>query len=194
MSNVVKHSLGLSLTDFDSATSIGRRSFASILNDKICGVSQNFSTGILPPEAFVCLDLINSTSDSDSIERYWSNIRKNAQDFATFNEAEKKILDTVLADLIFTEKGKERKTSALGEIRINIVDRLQEDGVSWKDILSASLLGRSYEDLPISLTTAETPECFLKKWNQLKDDGTYSRVKCDNFSLWTIGMYPEMPP
>ena len=170
LSNIVKFGPHVALIDLDSATLSEKKEMASILSDKIAGISQKFASAVLPPEMIARIDLKNNLSDLRKCEKYWEQVRNDAIDLNLLNADDIHSMSKVLKTLSEEVQTFMKTSSAADIIRSSLKPRVENPTVRWRDKISRCLQGISINDLPASLSNCPTLQDFKEVWKRLKQN------------------------
>lgn len=159
----------MALIDLDSATLTGAREIGSVLNNRVAGISHKFTSGVLPPELIEKIELSQTSDSLKSYLKCWASIRHDADDIASLSIDEINRISNVtkeVCDQIQAMKSKAEKS----DIRFSLNRTTKNPEDSWRNIISDSLVSKSIDTLPPSLSNSKTVQEFSKSWARLKSN------------------------
>ena len=161
----------IGLIDFKSAT-LFKSKEDSILSDKCAGVSQQISSGVLPPELIARINLSTEKVQIQQYENHWKNISNDSIDFNLLNSDDIHTISSLLESFQNQDKLLNRSHGTLGSlVRKLYTPSMNSDIISeedWREQLSEALQDISVDDLPDSLAECETIEELRIVWDHLK--------------------------
>ena len=171
LSNIVKIGSRVAIIDLESATLSQKGDVPSILSNKIAGVSQKFSSAILPPELIARFEISDTSKELQKYESYWASVRSDAYDMDKLNTQSINAISGVINSLQEQiESFVSNTIDGVTSIRSSLNPRLENPEDSWRQKISGALKGISINDLPISLSRCRTLEDFSSVWMRLKQN------------------------
>jgi len=168
LSNIVKVGSDVALIDLDSATLIGKREIASILSNKVAGISQKFSSAVLPPEL---IEKINLSRNPDALKRYlkcWAHIRDDAFDMKSLNSNDINAISNITKVLSAQLRAMSSRAENLQVIQLSLNPNMVNPLESWREIISGALGGKSVDALPLSLSQCTSLQEFGGAWARIR--------------------------
>ena len=171
-SNIMRIDSHIGLIDFDSATLFESKVDFSILSDKVLGVSQKITSGVLPPELIARIDLSRNGEQLHRYEQYWMQVSSDALDFSLLNQDDVHTISSVLKSFQDMDKALNMTQGALGALLANTIHDSKDETseISWREKLSEALQDISVVDLPDTLANCEAIEEFRNVWNRIKSN------------------------
>ena len=170
MSNVVRYGTQVALIDFDSSLFFENDGNLKAQSEAMGGSSHKYCSGIMPPELIAKIDLLENRDLLRNYEEYWKHVLDDVVDMKPLFANSRKITSAVKA-LIAQSETANPMENILTTLRKTMKDQLSDihdPRKNWKKVISQSLIGLSFEELPDSLTYCKTIQEFAEVWTRLK--------------------------
>ena len=167
-SNIVRMMSKLGLIDFDSATLVDTSGYSSVLCNKIGGVSQKLSSGILPPELIAKV----GSQQLQTHDLYWDQISRDSADYNMLSVDDNHVISAFVLRYHNEQHSLNRTNISIG-LSSRTFNDMSIDGLSelgWRERLSDALEDISVDDLPDSLSNCVSFDEFQQVWDRVNSN------------------------